>query len=298
MVAYSWRDTSSRGGKARLHLSLAFLLLLVICLAPACGRDEGPVTQPPPTGAVPQPTVTAAPDAYSFAVCGDNRTTGIESGVMGRIIESAKARGASFIVNTGDVTDGGDRDELLEYKAYTDASGIMFYTVPGNHDVGKGGVSRAYEEIIGPYYYSFDYGPDHFVVLDNADDEVGIDDVQMNWFTQDLDANRGMVHTFVFTHIPIADSDIPSGHVSGEKGAAGLESGKRVVEEAGKRPNVSDFFFGHIHAYFAYSLNGFDAYITGGAGAPLYFPEGAGGYYNYLLVTVRGQDVSVEVVRV
>lgn len=265
---------------------------------PPGGEVATVTTAPGPAETIPGVLTIPSGTAYSFAVAGDNRITGIENGVLGRIIESARSRGAAFIVNTGDITGDGSRLELETYKNYTDASGIKFYSVPGNHDVGKGGTSRAYEEIIGPEYYSFDYAPDHFIILDNADDDTGINDAQMQWYVADLDANQGDRHTFIFTHVPFADPDLPSGHVSGEKGAAGLESGKRAVVEAAKRSNVSAFFFGHIHAYFEYDLNGFRAYVTGGAGAPLYFPEGSGGYYHYLLVTVQGERVEVEVVRV
>lgn len=223
---------------------------------------------------------------------------GIESGVMGRVIDSAKSRGAVFVVNTGDVTTSGTRDELVQYHDYTASSGISFYTVPGNHDVGKGGTSEAYEEIIGPPYYSFDYAGDHFVIIDNADDKTGISDAQMQWFTEELAGNAGRPKQFIFAHIPVGSTSLPSAHVTGEGGDAGLKSGRMMVSEAAKYPNVKDIFFGHIHAYLAYRLDGIDAYVTGGAGALLYLPEGKGGYYHYLLVTVREERVEVEVVQV
>lgn len=236
--------------------------------------------------------------SYTYAVCGDNRIVGIESGVMGRIIDSAKSHGAAFVVNTGDVTTSGTRDELVQYHDYTISSGITFYTVPGNHDVGKGGTSEVYEEIIGPPYYSFDHAGDHFVIIDNADDKTGISDTQMRWLTEDLAVNAGRPKQFIFAHIPVGSTSLPSGHVTGEGGNAGLESGQAMVSEAAKYPNVEGIFFGHIHAYLAYRLDGIDAYVTGGAGAPLYLPEGQGGYYHYLLVTVSEEGVEVEVVRV
>jgi len=243
-------------------------------------------------------STTAAPVLYRFAVCGDNRTLGIANGVLPSIIESAKARGAAFAVNTGDVSNGGTSEELTLYRDLTERSGLKFYTVPGNHDVGAGGVSETYTSIIGETHYSFDFGGDHFIVLDNADDSTGIDDAQMQWYEADLAAHASSPHQFIFTHIPVADPSLPSGHVSGESGKGGLESGKRIVADAAGYPDVSALFFGHVHAYFAYQLSGIDAYVTGGAGAPLYFPEDAGGYFHYLLVSVRSDGISVEVVRV
>ncbi|MHB8159838.1 MAG: metallophosphoesterase family protein [Thermoleophilia bacterium] len=240
----------------------------------------------------------ASPVIYTFAVCGDNRTMGIENGILPRIIESAKARGADFMINTGDVSGEGSRGELSLYRDLTDASGLRIHTVPGNHDVGRGGTSEAYESIIGATYYSFDQGGDHFIVLDNADDRIGIDQIQMQWLTADLARNSDKPRQFIFAHIPVADPSLPSGHVSGELGDEGLRSGQQLVAEASTYANVSDFFFGHIHAYFSYKLDGIDAYVTGGAGAPLYFPESSGGYYHYLLVSVHPESVELEVVRV
>ncbi|MHB9111338.1 MAG: metallophosphoesterase family protein [Thermoleophilia bacterium] len=223
---------------------------------------------------------------------------GIESGVLTRIVESAKASGALFMVNTGDATEVGSRDELIIYRDFTEESGLKFYTAPGNHDFGFVGVTNDYKEILGPNYFSFDYAGDHFIILDNADDTTGIDDDQMRWLSSDLAANGGRPHQFIFTHIPIADPAVPSDHVTGEKGEEGLQSGQEMVEMAAAYPNVDAFFFGHIHAYLAYELAGIDAYVTGGAGAPFHFPEDAGGYYHYLLVSVYPDVVSVEVIRV
>jgi len=282
--------------KPGLFFSLILISAMIfVVLASGCGDSQ---ITPGTTGAAQTSASHQSGSAYTFAVCGDNRIVGINSGVMGRIIDSAKSRGAAFIVNTGDVTTSGTKDELVLYHDYTVSSGIPFFTVPGNHDVGKGGSSEAYEEVIGPPYYSFDYAGDHFVIIDNADDESGIADAQMQWLAEDLEGNAGRPKQFIFAHIPVGSTALPSGHVTGEGGEAGLVSGKMMVSEAVKYPNVEGVFFGHIHAYLAYQLDGIDAYVTGGAGAPLFLPEGKGGFYHYLLVTVMEDGVEVEVVRV
>jgi len=280
-------------------IAIALLAALLFSGCGGAGETTGGETAvsstPSATGAA---TSAAPPVLYSFAGGGDNRTLGIANGVLPRIIESARTRGAAFMVNTGDVSNSGASDELTLYHDLTEGSGLRFYTVPGNHDVGAGGVSETYTSIIGETHYSFDFGGDHFIVLDNADDSTGIDDAQMQWFEADLAAHAAAPHQFIFTHIPVADPSLPSGHVSGESGRAGLLSGQKIVADAAMYPDVSALFFGHIHAYLAYELSGIDAYVTGGAGAPLYFPEDAGGYFHYLLVSVRADGISVEVVKV
>lgn len=287
---------------AFLFRLLAFaVVLLAIFTASSCGND-GPATAPPATSTVTPASSTATSvqeaSTYSFAVCGDNRITGIENGTMDRIVASAREQGVAFVVNTGDLTTTGDIDELRRYREYTDASGLKWYAVPGNHDVGAGGVSAAYEEVIGAYYYSFDYGGDHFVIINNSDDATGIDETQMSWLTADLVAGDADRRQFIFTHIPIASPSLGSGHATGEKSEAGLKSGQWLATEASLHPNVAALFFGHVHAYARYDIDGLTGFVTGGGGAPLHFPENLGGFYHYLLVKVGPGAVQVEVVRV
>ncbi len=291
--------------QTRKFATAVTLMFFLVSAALFSGCGNGTQTSTGVADPIPEATVTATgattsttTPLYTFTVCGDNRMEGITSGVFQRIIDSARSRGAAFMVDTGDISGDGSSEELTVYKQLTDGSGLKFYTLPGNHDVGLGGTSEAYASVIGATYYSFDFSGDHFILVDNADDRTGIDDAQMQWFDSDLSANAAKPHQFIFAHIPIADPSLPSAHVSGELGGEGLRSGQRLVRDASKLANVSDFFFGHIHAYWAYSLGGKPAYITGGAGAPLYFPEALGGYNHYLLVHVRPDGVDVEVVRV
>lgn len=285
-----------------LMLCVLFLALMFILLAGCGGEAQQTAATAPATvnQARSEAETAAVPSAgsYIFAVCGDNRTVGIDNGTMDRIVQSARSMGAAFMVDTGDVTDGGTTDELVRYRDFTEASGLRFYTVPGNHDVGKGGVSNAYSNVLGATYFSFDFGGDHFVVLDNADDKTGMDDAETAWMEADLAANRDKKHQFVFAHIPIASPTLDSSHVSGEGGAAGLKSGQHLAQVAENTANIADLFFGHIHAYIPYRIDSLQAYITGGAGAPLYEPEILGGYFHFLLVTVSAEGVNVEVVRV
>ena len=122
---------------------LGTMLLAAAVASAGCGNGE---TASKETATGPAAVQTAAitttgtpPALYTFAVCGDNRTLGIDNGVLPRIIDSAKARGASFLVNTGDVSNSGTSAELTRYKDLIESSGLNVYTAPGNHDVGEGG---------------------------------------------------------------------------------------------------------------------------------------------------------------
>ena len=64
---------------------------------------------------------------------------------------------------------------LFESGARTVAMlGIPWYNVIGNHDINYDAKNdrhsdETFERVFGPAYYSFDYGPVHFLVLDDVE---------------------------------------------------------------------------------------------------------------------------------
>lgn len=80
---------------------------------------------------------------------------------------------AKFGVTLGDIMF--DRLELFEpSNANIALIGIPWYNVIGNHDLNTDAATDAdsdetFTRYFGPNYYSFDYGPVHFIVLDDVD---------------------------------------------------------------------------------------------------------------------------------
>ncbi len=184
--------------------------------------------------------------------------------------------------------------ELELYHNFTESSGIRFYSVIGNHDLGPVLAGEAFKKVIGPRYYSFDYAGDHFIMVDNADILKGIDAEQLQWLTRDLKNNAGKGRQFVFAHIPMNRKDAnDDGFAAGRT----TSSEERFLKAATAQANLAAYFFGHLHGYAAYDIDGVAAYVTGGGGAPLN-PAEAIGFYHYLLVTVSPEGIEVEVVRV
>ncbi len=87
-------------------------------------------------------------------------------------IVAEEAHGAAFGVTLGDIV----FDDLSIMEPLNQAIaliGIPWYNVIGNHDLNLDaaddeGSDETFERIYGPSYYSFDYGPTHFLVLDNV----------------------------------------------------------------------------------------------------------------------------------
>ncbi len=135
-----------------------------------------------PTGPLPESidfalTRRDEPDAFRALLFGDPQPYSEQDvayyarQVVGEVRE-AKAHGAEFVVVLGDLL--GDYLELYEpYNAVNASMGVPEYNVYGNHDMNFKSPNDAYadetfERTFGPATYAFQYGPVHFVVLDNV----------------------------------------------------------------------------------------------------------------------------------
>ena len=89
------------------------------------------------------------------------------------VVEELIGTQAAFGVTLGDITF--DNLDLFEKQNQAIALlGIPWYNVIGNHDVNYDATSdelsdETFERVYGPNYYSFNYGPTHFIVLDDIE---------------------------------------------------------------------------------------------------------------------------------
>ena len=73
---------------------------------------------------------------------------------------------ARFLIASGDLTAGGKTEEYAAYLQTISATEWPFYHAAGNHDGDTEVQGIHFMDYLGPLYYSFDYGPIHFVVYD------------------------------------------------------------------------------------------------------------------------------------
>ena len=228
-----------------------------------------------------------ADNSFSFAVFGDNHNNEI---VFGDLLKKVKQdKSVVFAINCGDFVYSGTKEEYLKYLKTITGLGIKVYNVPGNHDLAAGGWKN-YEKYMGPYYYSFDHGNSHFIVLNNAF-KVSFGAGQFSWLKSDL-ANTKKEHIFVFMHRPTFDpTEIYAGYTM---------SGAKVVQELMQlfsKYKVDYVFAGPVHGYAREKRDGVTYIVTGGAGAPLHLPANFGGFNNYVKISVDGNKVMDRVVR-
>jgi hypothetical protein len=113
------------------------------------------------------------PDRFRVIVFGDTQPDSIEeiNYLAHDVVEEVIGTEAAFGFTLGDIVN--DRLELHEPLNRVVAHiGIPWYNVMGNHDSDYSSPDdkhsdEHFERVYGPSYYSFDYGPVHFIVLDD-----------------------------------------------------------------------------------------------------------------------------------
>ena len=129
---------------------------------------------------------------------------------------------AHFGVTLGDIVF--DNLNVMEpHNAAVALIGIPWWNVIGNHDVNTDALAAVdytdtYNRIYGPNYFSFDYGPVHFVALDNirwlpptergtntTTWRAGLDSQQLAWLKEDLVRVPMKQLVLLMMHVPLND---------------------------------------------------------------------------------------------
>jgi hypothetical protein len=203
---------------------------------------------------------TASPrgEPITFAVLGD---TEARPHVNDRIAKLIWDQRPHFVINLGDVTDGGTKsrkpDWNLEYfLAFTQLhSRVPVFAVPGNGEWGNRELYwyRQYmaaptDQGNGPGYYSFSYGDADFFMLDSnprdADFKPG--GLQYMWLEQKL-ARSTARWKIVCHHHPGYTSS--AGSSFGGKPAMLVDEGVQPITALYERYGVAIALAGHIHHY-------------------------------------------------
>lgn len=171
--------------------------------------------------------------------------------------------GVDFCVFNGDMINDFVRREQ-PFTGFYDASVSQFAkTLPmvfvrGNHET-RGPMARRFDDYFpgrnGRYYWSFDHGPAHFIVLDSGEDKpdgnkeyAGLVDFapyrqeQAEWLHADLDSHAARRAKFriVLSHQPSA---------YGEVGDFGCQELRRLWDPIINEAGVQLWLSGHVHHF-------------------------------------------------
>ena len=120
-----------------------------------------------------------------------------------------------FVVASGDLTAGGKAEEYRAYLRAVATAPWPVYHAAGNHDDDEEVEGLNFMDHLGPLYYSFDWGPVHFVVYDGEFHGRGgasaerafayVPSLQDGWLRADLAAQPAGRPVIAVNHFPWGD---------------------------------------------------------------------------------------------
>jgi hypothetical protein len=219
---------------------------------------------------------TASPEdeiQLKFFAYGDTRTYPADhDAVAGAMVSryAADPDFLTFVLSVGDLVSNGD-DESAWDTEFFDPSyenirkmlrHLPYQSAMGNHE-GSGVLFTQYfpYPFVAGRYWSFDYGPAHFTVVDQYT-SYGPGSAQLAWIEADL-AATAKAWKFICLHEP--------GWSAG--GHSNNTNVQNYIEPLCEEYGVAIVFAGHNHYYARAVVNGIQHITTGGGGAPLYDPN-------------------------
>ena len=251
------------------------------------------------------PPLPGATDITFFAY-GDTRGGGNGSpspwhdNVCQQIITTVNPSSQTFILHDGDwicqdtETDwDGSYFNLDDINSRMMRSVIAVMGVLGNHE-GSGDIYKKYwpYSYENSFYYSFDYGPAHFTVVELIDEWATIDITQKEWIMDDLETTDKSWKVMIF-HAPAYSNG--NSHVNNPNAQAILQP---ICEQYGVQLVIA----GHNHYYAHWLVNGVHHLTLGGGGVGTNYPNQnigeliAGGFNHFAKIGVIDNMMSINII--
>ncbi len=199
-----------------------------------------------------------------FVAWGDSRTNRPE---RKEIMNTVNTLEFDFSVFDGDLVESG-RDVDQWYNWFADFSPLLkhipFMSVLGNHENNHSNFYNVFAYPGKEEYYSFNYGPIHFIGLHTCvPDYGGTFDEQIDWLLTDLDVNKNYKWKIVIMHRPAYSSSLRN--YNGD-----YEDIQTLLVPIFEEHNITMVVSGHDHWYERLQKNNITYIVAGAAGAPLY----------------------------
>ena len=240
---------------------------------------------------------------FRFVVFGDSKVIAGAPGSQGnqllsrsiKMINSEKD--IDFAIYTGDLIEH-DTDE--NYQAGVAA--LMQLNVPykmviANHEIAKSNNYRNFEKYFGPTYYSFTNKNSYFIILNSAKGGITVSESkQWAWLQTELEKANSLEeidNVFLAMHIPTYDPN--PGSYTGFNPAEAEQMEKLLGEFKYRSGKNVWLFHGHVHGFARRICDGVQYIDSSGSGSSLYLPPKMGGFYHYVIVDVKGDQITYQV---
>lgn len=259
------------------------------------------------------PPLCAEPkdDDLVFTVFGDSRVAFQGAPIpvaYKRILTEINLINPDLIVHTGDLVFGyGDSEQQLKIE-YSNVGKLVstvvpkIYFVPGNHDFQTPLTTKHFMELTGQKrdYFSFDRKGVTFIIL-NTDlpRQVGeITGEQRKWLENELEKKKSSRAIFVFMHRPLFSFLKPNADDKGDLPEAMYnfvsEQARWDLIDLLVKYQVTAVMAGHEHLYYRTDYKGVPFITLGGGGATFSAPPDKGGFFSYMIVSVKGEEVKFD----
>jgi predicted MPP superfamily phosphohydrolase len=212
-------------------------------------------------------TLDSRKTEYSFVVLNDIHD---QAATIPELLTVAGSQPYEFVILNGDIVSHTDDEKpvlsILDQAAKSFASSIPMFWVRGNHET-RGSFARRLPEYIGlprqRYYYSFDHGPVHFIVLDAGEDKIdshreyyGLVDFaryrreQGEWLKAHVktDAFQAAKYRIVICHMPFPSKVAADPNRYSEKGVfVGMADAYEQFGETLETAGIDMMLSGHMH---------------------------------------------------
>lgn len=238
--------------------------------------------------------------SFEFVVAGDtqsNRQLAYQTDLFRGMIREWNILKPAFVIEVGDLILGGSADGVPQqwdlFEETIAACEPPYLPVPGNHDISDALTEQIWLDRMGPTRYSFGYGNSRFIVLDSEEVEAldRLSDEQVAWFKDEIERSKE-ANIFVFLHQPYwSDEDDPRNF-----GATWARRWQYLADAMRGHP-VRVVFGGHDHRYRYFGQRDGVHYVIAAGGASMNGPDLEGKFSHYVLVRVRGEEVSWSVIK-
>ncbi|MFX1576205.1 MAG: metallophosphoesterase [Promethearchaeota archaeon] len=157
--------------------------------------------------------------------------------IRASLYEAAMA-GADLIIATGDLTDMGTNAYIMDFKELMRNSRVPFVVCPGNHDR-LGDTYAVYISQFGTDYYTFNLGPDIFIVMANSHHSpYEFNDTQLGWIERDFAASNAKLK-IMGAHAPLMNPETFAYFLT--------QWDREELQRIFDTYNVSVYLNGHLH---------------------------------------------------